>query len=358
MIIMNLEVNNFFGFDDFKINFSYPKKIVNSTIPNEFLVDKPNFRYKKVNIIMGSNASGKTSLGKMIEVILKFLKTRNILIFLEYIKDGDEDASFSMDFLLDSSKLYRLDFKNSIKSKPDRPLFMLSSAKINKNDSYESCLKKLKLHNFNEEWDKIFAPYNWLFLFTDTNLFQEVKFGKEMDINVFNSVIKSLDNSIIDVTKSNEFDDGYIINSRNGKVAVQNGEVIRNNILSSGTQAGIDISYLVSSIINGNHSLYYCDEKFSFVHSDVEEALLSLMISKIKDGCQLFFTSHNLELLDLNLPLHSFTFLRNEDKIEPVYTSDFIKKNDISLKNQVKNDVFNISPNLDEIFKIEERYYE
>jgi len=32
MIIMNLELDNIYGFKDFKMNFAYPKRIVGSTI--------------------------------------------------------------------------------------------------------------------------------------------------------------------------------------------------------------------------------------------------------------------------------------------------------------------------------------
>ena len=59
MIIMNLELDNFFAFRNFKLNMSYPKKIVDSSIENEFLTGRENFRYKKVNILMGANATGK-----------------------------------------------------------------------------------------------------------------------------------------------------------------------------------------------------------------------------------------------------------------------------------------------------------
>ena len=66
MIIMDVKVDNLYAFKNFHINMSYPKKIVDSTIENEYLEDRPNFRYKKVNIIMGGNATGKTSLGKLL----------------------------------------------------------------------------------------------------------------------------------------------------------------------------------------------------------------------------------------------------------------------------------------------------
>ena len=72
MLVLNLGLDNLFGFEDFKINFSYPKKIENSSIKDEFLKDRPNFRYKKVNILLGVNSTGKTSIGKAMMAILTF----------------------------------------------------------------------------------------------------------------------------------------------------------------------------------------------------------------------------------------------------------------------------------------------
>ena len=73
MIIMNIEMDNFMSFNNFAMNLSYPKKIVNSSIENEFLTGFTNFRYKKVNILMGANATGKTSFGKMLMNIFHFM---------------------------------------------------------------------------------------------------------------------------------------------------------------------------------------------------------------------------------------------------------------------------------------------
>ena len=71
MIILNLMLNGIYGFDDFTINFSYPKKIVHSIIENESLPGRERFRYKKVVVLMGANATGKTSLGKALLHIYK-----------------------------------------------------------------------------------------------------------------------------------------------------------------------------------------------------------------------------------------------------------------------------------------------
>ena len=48
MIVMDVRIDNFYAFKNFHMNMSYPKKIVNSYIEDEYLSERPNFRYKKV----------------------------------------------------------------------------------------------------------------------------------------------------------------------------------------------------------------------------------------------------------------------------------------------------------------------
>ena len=66
MAVLNVELNNIFAFKNFKANFTYPKKLVNTTLEGEFFADYPNLRYRKVNIMIGANATAKTSFGKAI----------------------------------------------------------------------------------------------------------------------------------------------------------------------------------------------------------------------------------------------------------------------------------------------------
>ena len=115
----------------------------------------------------------------------------------------------------------------------------------------------------------------------------------------------------------------------------------------------MDIAFLISALYGDTHGFYYCDEQFSFIQSDIEQSILSLMISLLKPKTQLFFTTHNVDILDMNLPIHSFMFLRKDEKIEVVHPEEKIKKNDISLRNVVKNDVLNISPDINKILSIE-----
>ena len=46
MIVMDVRIDNFYAFKNFHMNMSYPKKIVNSYIENEYLSERQNFRYK------------------------------------------------------------------------------------------------------------------------------------------------------------------------------------------------------------------------------------------------------------------------------------------------------------------------
>lgn len=61
-------------------------------------------------------------------------------------------------------------------------------------------------------------------------------------------------------------------------VIIQEGSIVNESILSSGTKAGLEIARIVGSILTNRNQFYYCDEKFSYVHSDIEKAFLSIMI--------------------------------------------------------------------------------
>lgn len=354
MVVMNLELNNLFGFQDFKVNFSYPKKLVKSTIENEYLETKPNFRYKKVNILMGANASGKTSLGKALVDIFNFLSKKNIKSFDDNFLDEKSEAYFSIDFLVDDNVLYRA----VCTFLPEKIVSLdVFSSEIAVNDSYETCVKKLqKLHGEDniEKLEKL-PQFGWLFTFPrDEKSSSLLKDNANiLDLDILNAVLQTLDTSITKVLKSMEVDKSYIIKSKTGDLFVQNGEVVDKNFLSSGTKAGLDIAFLISALYEGTHGFYYCDEQFSFIQSDIEQSVLSLMISLLKPNTQLFFTTHNTDILEMNLPIHSFIFLRKNDKIEVVHPEEKIKKNNISLRNIVKNDVLDISPDINKILSIE-----
>ena len=97
MIVLNLTMDGIYGFHDFSVNFTYPKKIVNSIIDDEHLEGRRRFRYKKVVLLMGANATGKTSLGKALLRIFDYMSNGNPIPLCEMV--SGEKGAFSIDFV-------------------------------------------------------------------------------------------------------------------------------------------------------------------------------------------------------------------------------------------------------------------
>lgn len=366
MIIMDLKIDNFFAFRKFHMNMSYPKKIVDSYIKNEYLKDRENFRYKKVNILMGSNATGKTSIGQMLMTIFNFIDKKEADRLVNRISNKAKTASFSMDFVAQSYKLYRIEVTflpaNENGENP-KILARVRYTNIHKRDSYETCIKKIEempvelSAQYMAELEKI-EELAWLFSYPADLMRGIVTCSQNPQYTtVLEYTLRALDSSIQKVEKIDEVENAYVIRMESRDLIIQDGEVIKNNILSSGTKAGIDIAYMVAAIYAGECGFYYCDEKFSYIHSDIEKAFLSVMIELLNDNEQLFFTTHNMDVLELPLPKHSFQFLRKdmnqaECPIKCVSASEFIKRNTDSLKHAVDNDLFSVAPDAGLIYKI------
>lgn len=370
MIVMDVKINNFVSFNNFHMNMSYPKKIVNSFIPNEFLKERTNFRYKKINIIMGANASGKTSIGRMLMTIFNFMDKKQYERITETICDTNKEASFSIDFVTEDYTLYRVQTIINPKTKEEYQVgdinVVVKSIEIGNKDSYETCVEKIeklqdsRCSNYIEELDKI-DGLSWVFAYPIDNSTQigNAYKGKNYNkyIQVLSNILKTLDPAIIKVDKIEEIENTYVIRYVDNSVIVQDGKLIDHNILSSGTKAGIDIANMLIAIIEGAYGFYYCDEKFSYIHSDVEKAILSAMINQIHENEQLFFTTHNTNILDLPLPKHTFTFLKKDinntsQTIKCISASELLKRNTDSLKNAVENDLFSVAPNIDLIYDL------
>lgn len=65
---------------------------------------------------------------------------------------------------------------------------------------------------------------------------------------------------------------------------------------------------------------------------------------------QLFYTTHNLDILDLPFCKLSFNFLKKDDcGISIVNVVTYLKMNTDLLRNAVDYDIFSVAPRLDEI---------
>lgn len=367
MIVLNLNINNFYAFKNFSMNLSYPKKIVGSSIAEEHLASRPNFRYKKVNIIMGANASGKTSLGLILMKIFNFFAKKNHEYITGAICDKREPASFSIDLASPEFVLYRAECSISPcggeKYTIDDIKLEVRQERIRTNDSYESCVDRLAAapnvveKNYIEELEKL-CNLDWLFEYPEDTK-RRLSFPRNDDKFVFvlEAVLKSLDPSIQSVKKSKDVENAYVVRIHEKAVILQDGELFTTTLLSSGTKAGVEVARVVSDLVQKHYSFYYCDEKFPYIHTDIEKAILSLMIDELPSNGQLFFTTHNTDILDMDLPKHSFMFLRKDATnpdcpISCVDASSLLKRSTDSLKNAVENDMFSTAPALERIYSI------
>ena len=147
MVILDVRMDNLYAFKNFHINLTYPKKIVDSSIEEEHLANRPNFRYKKVNVIMGVNASGKTTFGQALMKIFNFIDKKNYYFITDIVGDRKKEASFVLDMASKHNVFYRISCKISPcegeKYSAEDISLEIRQANILAKDSYESCAKRV-----------------------------------------------------------------------------------------------------------------------------------------------------------------------------------------------------------------------
>ncbi len=370
MIVMSLKVDNFYGLNNFKMNMSYPRKIINSKVKNEHLKGHSNFRYKKLNIIMGANASGKTTLGKMMMTIFNYIENGKANRFMNLITDTSKDAKFEIEFVTFSGDyMYNLFFLIPAYSKANdlesRFVSKVRRIDILKNDSYETCSRRLQEKGINLELKDV-ESLGWFFTYPlDSMSDNEKKIDlrlsdSEVFTIVFKNLLMTLDGALLDIVPLKELEGAYLIKSKYREIILQDGKILNEDMLSSGTKAGINIAEFLTRVILAENGFYYCDEKFSYIHSDLEKEILSIIIDRLGENEQVFFTSHNLELTRMPLPKHSFNFIRKRISDEDIHTDficvgDILKKNTDSVKYAVDNDLFGVGPSLEHLNDLEDQ---
>lgn len=351
MILMNLFLDGIYGFHDFSINFSYPKKIVNSIIDAEHLKGRERFRYKKAVVLMGANATGKTSLGKALLRIFEYMTGGNPSPLCEMV--SSPKGTFAIDFVNGDYRLQR--FSGEIDPVSNDVVIQYHTAEIGIMDSYGKCVKKLEDHTKEAlrsaaSLKRLTGGFQYRFAYPEIEKSLKLSgTGKNILLKTLRAVIGTLDPTLQDISLAKDLKDTFIIRRGNTEIIIQEGKLLNREVLSSGTAEGIDVSMFLAAMIARESSFYYCDEHFSYIQSDIEKRIFGIMLECIGDDEQLIFTTHNTDMLDLNLPKHSFVFLRRcqEDgayKVSAISASEILKRNTDSLRNAVENDVFGSLP--------------
>ena len=353
MIVLNLELKGVYGFDDFSINFTYPKKLVKSIVGDEHLAGRERFRYKKINVLMGSNATGKTSLGRALLKIFSYINSGNEALLMEMATE--DQAFFKLDFVNEGFTMHRL--SGNI-NKPEGTVDVhYSAADIGELDFYERCVDKLEDHTADIEGKgmklkKRVGEIHSRFAYPEISpSLQTAGTDASELLKTLRAVLGTLDPTLTNIDKLRGAKDTFVIRRRGTDILIQEGKLLNREVLSSGTAEGIDVAVFLAAMMSKDRMFYYCDEHFSYIHSEIEKAIFGLMMERIGEDEQLIFTTHNMDMLELNLPKHSYTFLRKETmdgecKVTAVSASSLLKKNTDSVRGAVDNDMFGTLPDL------------
>lgn len=358
MIVLHLKLDKIYGFQSFEIDFTYPKKVVNSILEDEHLKGRERFRYKKAVILMGANATGKTSLGRALLKIFSFLNTGNTALLLDMV--SEDGASFCMDFVNQGFTMHRISV--DISHAEEDIQLRYETTEIDAMDSYEKCVKKLTDQTASAKQftslKKLVGPIAYRIACPEIEHSLRLSgTDKNALLKTLHAVIGTLDPTLQDVSLSKDLTDTFIIKRKGKEIIIQEGKLLNREVLSSGTTEGIDVAVFLASMLSDEPCFYYCDERFCNIQSNIERRIFGLMLKRVANNGQLIFTTHNTDMLDLNLPKHAFMFLRKrledgEYRVSAISASALLKRNTDSVRSAVDNDMFASLPDdflLDEL---------
>ena len=278
---------------------------------------------------------------------------------LRELYDGERPAEFQVDFVNQGYVLHRL----SGTVEDENVTFRYYTADIEEMDSYEMATDKLvertdEMSGNIKVLKKEIGALNFRFAYPEIESsirLSDVK--KTVLLKTLRAVIGTLDPTLTDVSIAKDLKDSFIIRRRGKEIIIQDGKLLNRELLSSGTAEGIDVAVFLASMLTKGNCFYYCDEHFSYIQSDIEKRIFGLMVEKLGKNDQLIFTTHNTDMLNLNLPKHAFAFMKKsiiDDKYEVsvTFASDILKRNTDSVKCAMENDVFGSVPDdslLDEL---------
>ena len=386
MIITKISCNNMYMFDNFSLDLTYNRKLKHYLTDRDMLFPNSKIKVRKNIIIMGGNASGKTTFGKMLCFVLNYLFKGQInndyfnLSDIPYTKD--EESCFSLEFVLDDNA-YLLDVsfkgslltKESLKSCKIYPSYntskmrrnlqhgkIISSFDVNMsepaNAAANTLMSKAFLINTSPEAKHIKSKIHYLF--SISKRINET-ITQHTDIQALNEFLPKIDNTVYAVKNmyvDNKATNTYQIIFKNGDtLVVPDGDISScKDRLSHGTFEAIEFLKLFAYMKKYSNSLIYADEILAHIHSELEAYLIRKAILAKPVQSQFFITTHNIDIFQLNVPANVFLFFRRNENgyNEIVYPSDLLNKNDRNLTQYYINDYFGVMPDysvLDQSFE-------
>lgn len=360
MILLNLQIDNIYLYEKFEMSFTYDRKLHNNSIEYEWVKEFPNFKYRKVNILLGANSSGKTSLGNIMMSIQNFLSKHNEQSLpLDKVRDNRRVATIEVDFY-EKGYLYKYLIRfNRHQIVEDQ----LKKVKLVKADSYLKASKRLEqVFHTNYDVAEVYNPihlktesfdFGWYYSFS--HITEDSSKDTKLDVKYLETILKGFDCTVKTVKRIPGNNNAFSVEFLNkDSILIENGELTGSskNRISSGTYESIRIANILEEIRNQERN-YFIDENLVYTHTELEKEVLNFMIAKLNGDSQLFFTTHNMDILEMNLPIHSFQFLKNNHgRFDVVDVSKQFSKNDRNLRNYVEADVFRTLPDTSFILEL------
>lgn len=374
MIFTYLSIDNIYSFYKAELDLTYKRKPKNSTIAFEYLEQCPKFYVKRVCILSGANATGKTSFGRLLQKLqwgvlrpfsllteleeCRYHKDKPAHIIVEFVTTLNKPMLHKMTFLLQDKKLF------AYASTPIYPSDTVNKAR-QRLDKIISEKRKTKNSLFTTEegqaveWLSRFISTGWYYLLSENEVKHKLnEFHNDFRLDVLKSVLTTFDKAIVDVQTTRDLtgQTGFSIRFDNGDICLLNldGKLTQSNRLSRGTYDAISIAHLISWLMIGSQGMiYYIDEKLASSHSELEIAILNLIIDKLSNNGQFFYTTHNYDIFDMNLPIHTYLFLvKDNDGSGFIWADELKSTKGRRLIECIKNDVFRTLPSTSSIDNI------
>ncbi len=388
MIILRIACDNIYMFQKFNLDLTYNRRINHPLAQNDLLFPNSRIKVRKNLVIMGANASGKTTFGKLLRFVLNYINGKSFEHAPDDVIAGiqcnkKKPATFEIEFVIDHiAYLLKAEFDNQRLIHEE-----LLYCGINTSDNITALREKLASrridpgHNITPEKTRTgLASVLFSSNPTETTDFIKRHISYSFRISLFrsnsidypispnieriNRILPRIDNSVKQVegllgSKDKTKTNSYLIKFTNGDLlTVPDGDLRHcGERLSHGTFESINFISLLDDLQSEDYNgVFYVDEQLSHIHSELEAYLIRQAFLQKKDTNQLFFTTHNIEILDLNIPVNSFIFFHRDKKgwNEAIFPSNRLNKNDRSLRGYYENDYFGILPDysiLDKFFE-------
>ena len=248
MYITGVKLNNIYGFKNFRINFEEPSA-------GELKCTKTD----NVIILKGANATGKTTLGKALNIILGSVMEANEGI-LQQLQTGENPAEFEIK-MTNAGQSHSL--KSLVNGYDVKTIYQ--NAEV---DSFRHL--RTAIGTFDSMTTSVDKGYTDQFL---ANL---------------RTILPLIDPTIKNIQILTDLTNAIVINRHGKQYIIQNGKLLNKGVLSSGTEQGIDVAVFLTGM--SKDGFYYCDDLLTNIGSEVRKHIIEMMMEHIGNSGQLIIT--------------------------------------------------------------------